>query len=132
MCCSLAFLVWITGTVLGVTSASVGADGRVALLKLPDPFWIGYARVDWQCRTWPGRLYLFALVHVARTTTYVVTLARAWRGHGAGVARAIGHFFGLGGAGVARAWPVTPGIAHVAATVQRRPPPTLLQRLRPR
>eukprot|EP00661_Eupelagonemidae_sp_cell13_P008816 gene8816-biopygen10685 len=37
------------------------------------------------------------------------TVARAWRGHGAGVARAIGHFFlGLGGAGVARACPVTP------------------------
>eukprot|EP00661_Eupelagonemidae_sp_cell13_P012423 gene12423-biopygen7937 len=32
------------------------------------------------------------------------TLALAWRGHGAGVARAIGHFLGLGGAGVARAW----------------------------
>eukprot|EP00661_Eupelagonemidae_sp_cell13_P008898 gene8898-biopygen13712 len=27
-----------------------------------------------------------------------------WRGHGAGVARAIGIFLGLGGAGVARAW----------------------------
>eukprot|EP00661_Eupelagonemidae_sp_cell13_P023220 gene23220-biopygen4295 len=34
------------------------------------------------------------------------TLARAWRGRGAGCR----HFFGLGGAGVARAWPVTPGI----------------------
>eukprot|EP00661_Eupelagonemidae_sp_cell13_P023516 gene23516-biopygen10353 len=37
------------------------------------------------------------------------TLARAWRGHGAGVARAYRHFFGLGGAGVARACSVTPG-----------------------
>eukprot|EP00661_Eupelagonemidae_sp_cell13_P003116 gene3116-biopygen6647 len=36
-----------------------------------------------------------------------------WRGHGAGVARAYALFFGLGGAGVVRAWrgrgPVTPG-----------------------
>eukprot|EP00661_Eupelagonemidae_sp_cell13_P012362 gene12362-biopygen6438 len=31
------------------------------------------------------------------------TLARAWRGHGA-VARPVGIFFGLGGAGVARVW----------------------------
>eukprot|EP00661_Eupelagonemidae_sp_cell13_P004146 gene4146-biopygen6857 len=42
------------------------------------------------------------------------TLARAWRGHGAGVARAIGIFLLLGwrgrGAGVARACPVTPGV----------------------
>eukprot|EP00661_Eupelagonemidae_sp_cell13_P025036 gene25036-biopygen11960 len=41
------------------------------------------------------------------------TLARAWRGHGAGVARAIEAAFGIGwrvrGAGMARAWPVTPG-----------------------
>eukprot|EP00661_Eupelagonemidae_sp_cell13_P024037 gene24037-biopygen19385 len=32
------------------------------------------------------------------------TVARAWRGHGAGVARATGHFCPWGGAGGARAW----------------------------
>eukprot|EP00661_Eupelagonemidae_sp_cell13_P008560 gene8560-biopygen1605 len=44
------------------------------------------------------------------------TVARAWRGHGAGVARAFGHFLAWvarawrrHGAGVARACPVTPG-----------------------
>eukprot|EP00661_Eupelagonemidae_sp_cell13_P023803 gene23803-biopygen14902 len=46
------------------------------------------------------------------------TVARAWRGHGAGVARAVGHFLAWvarawrgHGAGVARACPVTPGVA---------------------
>eukprot|EP00661_Eupelagonemidae_sp_cell13_P010367 gene10367-biopygen18286 len=34
------------------------------------------------------------------------TVARAWRGHGAGVARAIGHFW----LGVAQAFPVPPGV----------------------
>eukprot|EP00661_Eupelagonemidae_sp_cell13_P025161 gene25161-biopygen4484 len=44
------------------------------------------------------------------------TLARAWRGHGAGYRP----FVGLGGAGVARAWrgrgagPVTPGVGASA------------------
>eukprot|EP00661_Eupelagonemidae_sp_cell13_P023788 gene23788-biopygen10387 len=46
------------------------------------------------------------------------TVARAWRGNGAGVARAIGHCLACvarawrgHGAGVARACPVTPGAA---------------------
>eukprot|EP00661_Eupelagonemidae_sp_cell13_P024552 gene24552-biopygen5942 len=50
------------------------------------------------------------------------TLARAWRGHGAGVARTIGHFvvwvaraWRGHGAGVARACPVTPGNTGVAS-----------------
>eukprot|EP00661_Eupelagonemidae_sp_cell13_P000661 gene661-biopygen12161 len=75
-----------------------------------------------------ARLYLYPLVtrtcsppcsrrRGARRRRSTGTVARAWRGHGAGVARAIGMFW-LGvarawrghGAGVARAFPVPPGI----------------------
>eukprot|EP00661_Eupelagonemidae_sp_cell13_P008493 gene8493-biopygen21157 len=71
-------------------------------------------------RSFSTEFHLPGLHRLNRRQSVLWTVGRAWRGHGAGVARATGHLclgwrvlqaiFALGGAGVARASPVTPGV----------------------